>query len=98
MYRGSVAEGDKRRPLLAAVILLLVGIFAIGCGGDDEESGGGSGAGSSGQSEVVAEAEGVIEPYLAPPESVGTDVALSKKPPSGKKIVALSCSLEVCKS
>jgi ribose transport system substrate-binding protein len=100
MQAGSAVErGKPGLTSLAALLLLVLALVAAGCGGDDDESGSGSGgaASSSGQ-DVVAKAQEVIDPYLEPPGSVGTDEALSKKPPTGKKVIALSCTLEVCKN
>ncbi|NLT05716.1 MAG: substrate-binding domain-containing protein, partial [Solirubrobacterales bacterium] len=85
---------------LASLLAVAIAAFAIGCGSDDDggsDTSGGS-ADNGGTTEVVAAAEEVIAPYMEPPESVGTDVELSEPAPGGKKIVALSCALDVCKA
>lgn len=37
-----------------------------------------------------------IAAYLEPPTSVGTDVALTEKPPTGKTIAVLTCNISSC--
>jgi ribose transport system substrate-binding protein len=97
MQAGSAVEhGKPKLRWLAALLVLVVAMVAVGCG-DDDESSSSAGASGSSDSEVVAKAQEVVDPFLKPPTSVGTDEALSKTPPSGKKVIALSCALDVCK-
>ena len=100
MSNGTAAHSGISRSWLALLAVLVIGLFAAGCGDDDEGSNEGSGAAkpAAKADDTVAKAEKVIAPFLKPPTSVGTDVALSEKPPTGKKVIALSCALDVCKN
>jgi ribose transport system substrate-binding protein len=57
--------------------------------GEEGESEGGS-------SEVVANAEKIVNPFFEPPKSIGITTPLKEKPPTGMHIAALSCELTVC--
>src|SRR6266542_2193980 len=96
-------ERIKRRSWLVVLLTMAVGMFVVaGCGGDDSSSSSSktssSSSSSSGGSDAVKKAEAVVATFSEPPSSVGTDVALSKKPPSGKNVIAMSCTLDVCKN
>jgi ribose transport system substrate-binding protein len=92
--------------LAALLVVCAAALVAVGCGGSSKSSSSSSStpastsSGSSGSAtdSVVAKAEAVVKPYLSAPTSVGTTVALSKTPPSGKKLIAMSCTLDVCAS
>jgi ABC-type sugar transport system substrate-binding protein len=44
----------------------------------------------------VAEAKKLVKPLLKGATSIGTNVPLSKKPPTGKTIIGMACNLPVC--
>jgi ribose transport system substrate-binding protein len=100
MSRTSAADGGKRRLWLAALLAVVVGAFVVaGCGSDDNGSSGSSSASSTpAANSSVQQAQAAVQPYLSAPKTIGNDVPLSKKPPAGKKVVALSCTLDVCAS
>jgi ABC-type sugar transport system substrate-binding protein len=102
MSRSSAARRGSRRLGLTALLATVVCTAAVGCGSSGDTSSNSSSAGASSAGSApdasVAKAEATVKPYLSPPASIGNTVPLSKKPPTGKKVVALSCTLDVCAS
>jgi ribose transport system substrate-binding protein len=97
------AIGGKRWAATFAMVAGLGAGVLAGCGGS---SGGGSSTSSSASSStsssadaaVVTKADATVKPYLSAPTSIGNTTPLTKTPPTGKKLVALSCTLDVCAS
>ncbi|MCW2528720.1 MAG: hypothetical protein JWM76_3580 [Pseudonocardiales bacterium] len=84
----------NRRSLIMASAVIAAGSLALSAC----SSGGGS-SDSSGSSAITsATVASAIAQYLKPPTSVGTDVALTKKPPAGKTVAVLTCNISSCKS
>lgn len=85
----TTVQRRKRRSWLSLLLVAVAAFLSVAA----------AQAGSSkkaADSPEVAKATRLSAPYLKAPTSVGTTVALSKKPPAGQTVIALSCTLSVC--
>jgi len=99
MRSGSAPAGAKGKSWLVGLFVLIVGAFVIaGCGGDDNSGGSSNSSSAASGDATVTQAESVVQKFAEAPATVGTDAALSAKPPAGKNIIAMSCALDVCKN
>jgi ribose transport system substrate-binding protein len=93
------AHRRLRGPKLLAVLAAGTSLaFAVGaCSSSSAPSTPAATGGSASASQQAAtKAEAAIQPYLKSPTSVGTTVRLTAKPPAGKHIIALSCTVGSC--
>src|SRR4051812_23947207 len=99
MRSGSAPVGVNGKSWLVGLLVLIVGAFvATGCGGNSSSGNSSTSSAASSGDPAVTHAESVVQKFAAAPSTVGTDAALSKKPPAGKNIIAMSCTLDVCKN
>lgn len=93
---------EKRRSVIIAVSTAAL-LTVAACGGSDSNGGGsgsdasttGSSSGIGGESSVVKADIAKLAQYENPKPSV-TVPALSKRPPTGKKVDIINCSVPVC--
>jgi ribose transport system substrate-binding protein len=106
-HRGALRA--RRLRLLALPTLAVIAAALAGCGSSSSSSSSAavssasstaaaSTPAASGTSAAAAAAQTAVASYLKPPASIGTDVPLKSKPPTGVKIVAMSCQLSVCET
>jgi ribose transport system substrate-binding protein len=93
------APARLRGSALLAVLAAGTLVFASACSSSSTSSASSAPAatGASAASQQAAtKAEVAIQPFLKPPAGVGTTVRLTAKPPAGKHIIALSCTVGSC--
>jgi ABC-type sugar transport system substrate-binding protein len=77
--------------------LIAVALLSTACGSSSNSGSTGGDTKSSAPTNASAnQAAAAIQPFLKPPTSIGTSVALTKAPPTGKHIVAIACSVQSC--
>lgn len=101
MRKGPVVEGGGPCPRLGLIVPALVcGVLVMaGCGGEDGGGDGGSSSATAAEtaaSPAAAEAQEFVAEYLEPPTGIGVDEPLKEKPPAGKELAVISCSLPTC--
>ncbi|MEA2252973.1 MAG: ribose transport system substrate-binding protein [Solirubrobacteraceae bacterium] len=92
---------SPRVPSLMLAAVAALGIAVAGCGSSDTQkssstAGGTAPAKTSSEPAGVQEAEKFVADHSAAPTSIGDLPPLSKKPPTGKKILYLSCGVPLC--
>jgi ribose transport system substrate-binding protein len=81
--------------LLAALAAGTLALLASACSSSAPSTPAATGGPAASQ-QAATKAEAAIQPFLKPPASIGTNVRLTAKPPAGKHIIALSCSVGSC--
>lgn len=96
--------GDRRRWAALLILVASIAVLVSACGGSDSDTGATSAnteetsGEEAGGNDVVAQAEEIAGPYFEPPASIGNEVPLEEKPPTGLRIVVMSCELTVCEA
>jgi ribose transport system substrate-binding protein len=78
-----------RSPRWFAAPVLVAALVPIACGGDDDK-------GASSATAAATTKPSVAAPPTQPPSRIQVDQKLSKRPPTGKKVVFLQCELPAC--
>lgn len=91
---------NSRRVQIVGGLAIMSALALAGCSSSTSSTGSSStsSTGSSGTSGQTSALPADVSQYLQPPTSVGTDVPLTKKPPTGKTIAVLTCNISSCQS
>lgn len=87
----------KRRPWLAVLTAVFLGLFVAACGDDDEPSGSsGNASTAQAQDSGLAAAKENVEAHSQPPSKIGPSEPIGKPIPKGKRLVFINCGAPAC--
>jgi ribose transport system substrate-binding protein len=87
----------RRRPWLAVLTAVVLGLFVAACGDDDEPSrSSGSGTTANTEDSGLAAAKQNVEAHAQPPAKIGPSVPIGKPIPKGKTLVFINCGAPAC--